>query len=111
MKRILFTVAVIVALFGCGTSKKVSVLHYETPTTEEVQIIGTGQTVPTGAKLLGSISIGDSGFTTKCTYAEVIKDAITQAQAMGGNILYIKKHREPNMWSTCHRIKCEVYKK
>jgi hypothetical protein len=97
---------------SCGTSKKVSIAQYATPTTEQVQIIGIGQQVPSEAVLLGSVNIGDTGLTTKCSYADVINEAIIQAQAMGGNILYIKQHKEPStLGSSCHRIKCEVYKK
>jgi hypothetical protein len=86
------------------------VYSYQKPTTEEVDVIGVAQTLPENAKLLGEVSIGDSGFTTKCSYGEVIKQAILQAQQMGGNLLYIKKHKEPDLWSSCHRIQCEVYK-
>jgi len=111
MRKVLILSVLSLCLLGCGTAKQTSIVKYATPTDEEVQVIGVGQSVPTGAVLLGSVSIGDGGFTTKCTYGDVIRDATTQAQAMGGNILYIKKHKEPNLWSTCHRLKCEVYKK
>jgi len=100
-------------LLSCGTTKKVSVLSPSTPLPEgtTVEVIGTGQQVPSAAKLLGSVKIGDDMTATKnCTYDKVVKDAQSQARAMGGNLLQIKKHTEPNMWSTCHRIECDVYK-
>lgn len=104
---------VLLLFFGCTTQKTVSVISYKTPlaNTETINVLGLGQKVPEGAKLLGTVIIDDTGFTSKCTYSDVIKDAQNQARAMGGNYLLITKHKEPNIWSSCHRITCEVYSK
>lgn len=109
MKKLFFTSLIITLFISCNTAKNVSVIKQLTPTTEQVNIVGIGQTIASNAILLGSINITDTGFTTKCTYADVIADAIKQAQSMGGNTILIKKHTEPNIWSTCHRLQCEVY--
>lgn len=99
--------------WGCGpTTKKVSVLNVATPLPPgtEVQVLGATQSVPTGAKILGNVKIGDGlTGTNKCTYAKVVADAQEQARGMGGNLIQIRKHKEPDMWSTCHRIECDVY--
>lgn len=111
MKKLVFALIVIVS--SCSTSKKVSVLQTHTPFDEKttVTVISASQKVPDNAKLVGSIKIGDSGFTTKCTYADVVNDATKQARAMGANLIQIIKHKEPNpLTSTCHRIECEVYR-
>lgn len=112
MKKLLLF-AITFLMISCGTSKKVSVLNYSTPISKDVpvEIFGTGQQIPSDCQLLGTIKIGDSGLSTKCSYAEVIADAQSQARAMGGNLIYISKHSEPDFWSTCHRITAEVYKK
>lgn len=100
-------------LSSCGgTTKKVSVLTVATPLPAgtKVEVIGAGQAVPSAAKLLGAVKIGDDMTATKnCTYDKVVADAQEQARMMGGNLLQIKKHTEPNAWSTCHRIECDVY--
>jgi len=110
MKKTIIILSAIVAV-SCGTSKKVSVINYSTPlaTTEQVNIYGASQQLPNGLKFIGSLSIGDAGFTTNCSYSDVVTDAQNQARAMGGNCLVITKHTEPNIWSTCHRIKADVY--
>jgi len=108
MKKIIYLFLVFLFV-SCSTSKQVNVIKYMTPTTSLVKVLGLGQTVPENAELLGSFKIGDSGFTTKCSYSEVITDATNQAKSMGGNYLLIIKHKEPNFWSTCHRLTCEVY--
>jgi len=108
MKKFIY-LFLILLFISCSTSKQVSVLKHMTPTTGEVKVLGVGQTIPENAELLGSIKIGDSGFTTKCSYSEVITDATNQAKSMGGNYILIIKHKEPDFWSTCHRLTCEVY--
>lgn len=110
MKQIIFLLFTLV-LAACSTSKQTSVLNYATPLPAgtQVEVIGLGQKVPNGAKLLGSISVGDSGFTTQCSYQEVIRDAINMSRNMGGNVLQITEHKEPNIWCDCHRIKADVY--
>lgn len=111
MKTLLFSALLV--LVSCGTtSKQVSVVAVATPLPAgtTVEVMGAGQPVPAGAKYLGAVKIGDGNTATKnCTYAKVVADAQEQARAMGGNLLQIKKHTEPNLISTCHRIECDVY--
>lgn len=111
MKTLLFS-ALLVLVSCATTSKQVSVLAVATPLPAgtTVEVMGAAQPVPTGAKYLGAVKIGDNMTAAKhCTYAKVVADAQDQARAMGGNLLQIKKHTEPNMASTCHRIECDVY--
>ena len=58
----------------------------------------------------GHIEIKDSGFTIKCDYDTVIKLAQKEALKIDGNCIVITEHKLPNQWSTCHRIKADVYK-
>lgn len=108
MKKLIYLLPIFILLASCSTSKRVSVLYQNTPTTE-ITVYGEGQIPPANAKLIGNVNIEDGGFTTKCSYSQVVSDATEQAKAMGGNALYIKKHKTPDFWSTCHRIYCDVY--
>ena len=101
---------------SCDSAKKTSIVSVSTPLSNDavVDVIGMGQKVPDGSKLLGQISIGESGMTAtkNCTYAKVVSDAQIQARAIGGNILQITQHKEPSaLGSSCHRLKCDVYLK
>lgn len=111
MRNYLFIVFAIATLVSCSTSKKNTVLEYRTPLSanEKVQILGVGQTVPSSAKLIGNLKIGDTGFSKKCGYSEIIRQAQTQARSIGGNILFITEHKEPSFRSTCHQIAANVY--
>lgn len=110
MKKIIFLLFTLV-LSACSTSKQTNVLNYSTPLPAgtPVEVIGLGQKLPNNVKFIGSISVGDSGFTTKCSYQDVINDAINLARGMGGNIIQITEHKEPNILCDCHRIKADVY--
>lgn len=107
----LISVFILLALFSCATQKKTYVLSQQAslPAGSTVRVLGIGQEIPRTAKLIGNVSVGDSGFTTKCSYAQVILDIQNQAIAIGGNIVAIRKHKEPDFWSTCHRISADVY--
>ena len=112
----LFTLATL-SITACkslrNTSKQISIINYSTPLNREttVQVIGIGQQVPYNVKLLGSVKIGEAGFTktSNCTYQKVLNDAIEQARTMGGNLIQIIEHKEPDFRSSCHRIKADVY--
>ncbi len=111
MKKLflIFTIAILLA--SCGTAKKAHVLNYSTPlsSNERVEVVGMGKPVPPGSNFIGSLSIGDTGFTAKCSYQQVMQDAIEVARGMGGNIIQITEHKEPDAMCSCHRIKADVY--
>jgi len=77
---------------------------------EEVRVFEIGEKVPPNAEKLGTIKVGDTGFSVNCSYATVLDNAKTEARKVGGNVLKITKHKKPDLWSSCHRITAEVYK-
>lgn len=104
----------IICLVSCSTKKTIGIANFATPLSSDapVEVLGLGQKLPENVKLIGQIKIGDSGFTTNCGYDKVLKDAISQARSLGGNILQITEHKEPSiLGSSCHRIKADVYLK
>ncbi|MBK8699295.1 MAG: hypothetical protein IPN29_07005 [Saprospiraceae bacterium] len=60
-------------------------------------------------KHLGHIEIKDGGFTLDCDYETIKKLAKKEALKLGGNCLVITEHKKPNLWSTCHQIKADVF--
>ncbi|MCP9200839.1 hypothetical protein MKO06_13040 [Gramella sp. GC03-9] len=63
----------------------------------------------TNAKI-GSFEIKDGGLSLDCSYERVQSLAKDKARSVGGNTVKITEHKLPGTWSTCHRIKFEVYK-
>jgi len=65
--------------------------------------------VPASAKLIGTVKIGEAGMTIDCDYELVTSQAVQEARKAGGNILKITEHIYPDMRSSCHRIRAEIY--
>jgi len=71
----------------------------------EVIVIGLEEAFPEDAKELGTVKIGDTGFTTNCGWEVVIAEAKLEARKAGGNALKIVSHKPPTtLGSSCHRI-------
>lgn len=112
MKHIALFISILLILTGCDTKKMTNVLTYRSPYRGNVEVKGIGETVPPEAVFLGNVFVGEKGMTRKknCTWQAVLNDAVYLAQNMGGNMMIITEHREPNAWiSTCHRISANVY--
>jgi hypothetical protein len=91
---------------GTQLSKKYDPLNYN----ETVLVFTLYQEAPFDAEPLGTIKIGDKGFTTQCSLEKVIELAKLEARKAGGNAIKIVEHKEPNLASTCHRITAEILK-
>ncbi len=75
---------------------------------EEVIVLKIDDPRPKNAEVLGTIKIGDTGFSIKCNYESVVERAKLEARKAGGNIIQLTKHKKPNFWSTCHRINATI---
>lgn len=59
---------------------------------------------------VGTISVGDNGFSVNCTYNEVIGRLKEVARQNGANLIKIIEQKSPDAWNTCERIKAKIYK-
>jgi hypothetical protein len=84
--------------------KKYPTLHY----LEEVRVFAINEAVPPNVEKLGTIRVGNSGFSIKCNYETVLDMAKLEARKVGGNAIKIIQHKQPDFWSTCHRITADV---
>lgn len=64
---------------------------------------------PTAIKV-GLIRVGEGGMTVGCDYGSMINLIIEKAKANGANLVRVMEHKEPDYWSTCHRIKAFAYR-
>src|SRR5690606_29526602 len=71
-------------------------LDYDAP----VVVLGLSDGVPDDATFIGDVKVGDSGFSTDCSYETVIDLAKLEARKAGGNIVKITKHKTPDLLST-----------
>jgi hypothetical protein len=78
---------------------------------EEVRVYDLQDPVPQNAEEIGTVKIGDTGFTTNCGWEAVLEKARLEARKGGGNALKIVAHQTPNlMTSSCHRITATILK-
>ncbi|MFB6341591.1 hypothetical protein ACE1ET_07705 [Saccharicrinis sp. FJH62] len=76
---------------------------------EDVLILGLQDKVPEDAVEIGTVKLGDTGFSTNCDYQTVMDKAILEARKAGGNVLKIDQHKPPSaMGSSCHRITARI---
>jgi hypothetical protein len=59
---------------------------------------------------IGNIKSGDNGFSSNCTYYEVIDKLKQIARDNGANLIKITEHKSADQWSTCDRVKAKIYK-
>ena len=111
MKRIIYLIFVGTVIFSCSpkVASKISSSYQPLTQSQEIAVIEMSQPHPENAAVLGTIKIGDSGFTTKNgTYEAVLNIAKEQARQAGGNVVKITEHKSPDMFSTIHRIKADI---
>jgi len=78
---------------------------------EEVRVFDVNQPEPVNSEEIGTVKIGDSGFTTNCGWDVVLEKAKNEARKAGGNAIKITVHKLPDVWtSTCHRITAKILK-
>lgn len=66
--------------------------------------------VPDRVEVLGKVSVGEGGFTTRCGLDDVIGEAKLEARKCGGNAVKITSHKTPSLFSSCHRIEADILK-
>jgi hypothetical protein len=113
MNKILSFLTCLLVFVSCSPkittsiSKTYATLNYE----EEVRVLSISDSEPDNSELLGTVKIGDSGFTVDCNLTMVIDKAKIEARKVGGNAIKITKHSPPNFWgSSCHRITANILK-
>ncbi len=114
MKKLLFNSIAIVLLFSaCSPKVATTITQTEKPLdyTEEVAVIPLSEAIPDGSRELGEIKIGDTGFSTNCSWEVVIEKAKEEARKAGGNAIKITEHKPPSVFgSSCHRITATIIK-
>jgi hypothetical protein len=113
--KIIYKMAIILSacflLVDCAAKKNVASFSYNEPYNGNVIVIPNGQSVPEGYIMIGTISYGDTGFSTKCSLEYEIQDAIETAKENGASLIYIQSIKAPDFFSTCYRTTFALYKK
>ncbi|UOY05769.1 hypothetical protein L0P88_17730 [Muricauda sp. SCSIO 64092] len=59
---------------------------------------------------IGDLRFQDSGFSTDCSLNSLMNQARIEARKNGANIVKVIDKKKPDLWSSCYRLKIELYK-
>ena len=77
---------------------------------EKVALLDIEHILPENIVKVGELRFQDSGFTTDCSFNSLMNQARNEARINGANIVKVIDKKKPNLWSTCYRLKIELYK-
>jgi len=116
MKTLRFTLTfcATIILLGCSSTVKTTRTNYNyspIPSSEPIIVYGLKDSMPTNSQQIGTVRIGDSGFSTNCGWEQTLEKAKKACRKMGGNGIQLIAVAEPNFWlSTCYRIYVYVWR-
>ena len=115
MKIIKFAIIVSLTLIltACASTISTTRTSYNvspTPISEPILVYGIKDALPVNSQNIGTIRIGDSGFSVNCGWEQVIEKAKNACRNMGGNGIQLISVEEPDISSTCYRITANVWK-
>lgn len=111
MKKLLF---LLLAAYGCGGPKLIVKPAPEAGTYSEIQAYERFASLESDPGpipnqiLIATIELRDAGLTIDCDYETVKRMAERKTRKLGGNCLVITEHKNPDLISSCHRIKGNV---
>ncbi len=112
MKEIKLLLTLFALIFlGCASSMHTSLTDSKRsplPENTEVMVLQTYQKAPDSCTNIGTLHIGDNGFSADCGYKKVIEEAKAQVRKAGGNILSITEAHDPDNFSSCYRIYADI---
>ncbi len=108
-----FSIGCLIVFSSCAPkiSTSISKKYYPLDYREKVIVFGLQDSIPDNSEEIGTVKIGDTGFSTNCGWDVVIDKAKMEARKAGGNAIKITDHIPPSfMGSSCHRIKAKILK-
>ncbi len=109
-----FLVTISIFLLGCAPSVK-RIDYHEYPILNGPEcVVYLEEPIPgfepAGDKV-GSIKIGDTGFSLNCAYGDVIKILKKEACGLQANYVLVREEsREGTRGSSCYRVKADFYR-
>lgn len=77
---------------------------------EKVALLDIEHDLPKNIIKIGDLRFQDSGFSTDCSFNSLMTQARNEARKNGANIVKVVDKKKPDLWSSCHRLKIELYK-
>ncbi|GGD30788.1 hypothetical protein [Flavobacterium orientale] len=78
--------------------------------TESVALLDIEHKLPANLVKVGDLRFQDSGFSTDCSFNSLMTKAKNEARKNGANIVKVVDKKKPDLWSSCYRLKIELYR-
>jgi hypothetical protein len=109
MRKLIISGTLLSVLFTACSPKIATTVTRQQPAlmeNQKVTIYRDNEQVPDDYEMLGTISVGDAGFTTHCDSLRMITLVKEKSREIGGNAVLITEHKRPSFWgSSCHQFK------
>lgn len=77
---------------------------------DQVALLDIEHKLPENVIKVGDLRFQDSGFSTDCSFNSLMARARTEARKAGANIVKVVDKKKPDLWSSCYRLKIELYR-
>lgn len=77
---------------------------------ENVALLDIDNDLPENVVKVGDLRFQDSMFSTDCSFNSLMTQARNEARKNGANIVKVMDKKKPDLWSSCYRLKIELYK-
>ncbi len=77
---------------------------------ENVALLDIDNSLPENVVKVGELRFQDSMFSTDCSFNSLMNQARVEARKNGANIVKVINKKKPDLWSSCYRLKIELYK-
>jgi hypothetical protein len=111
MTKLLFLITVI-GLTSCSPkiSSNFTNPQPELSIDEKIALLDIEHKLPEKVSKIGELRFQDSGFSTDCSFNSLMTQARIEARKNGANIVKVIDKKKPDLWSSCYRLKIELYK-
>ena len=112
MTKILFLITVI-GITSCSPKISSSFINPQPKLSidEKVALLDIEHNLPKNNIIkVGELRFQDSGFSTDCSFNSLMTQARNEARKNGANIVKVVDKKKPDLWSTCYRLKIDLYK-
>lgn len=111
MKLFSFLLVVLV-LASCSPKLKTNITKSFSPLSENelLVVLDISDDQKIENESIGELKAVDNGLSVHCTYFENVQNLKKMARKVGANLIRITKQKNPDKWSTCHRLWAQAYK-
>lgn len=108
-KFILFILIVTLSSCGPKISRVIIDNSYTSKKNEQIIVVEVDEELINDSNYLGKVEYGQRFFPKDCSFKEIRKKAILEAQSVGANVVRIIEEQFNDNGEDCYRMKCELY--